>query len=234
LKRSIFLVLFSVVTGGLASAQCLSSNNFCLTGVGNGNSLDGVYVSPYVATVNGVVGTYVICDDFADEVDINESWTATQYTVGAATSNGLFSSSPSPALGYQEVAWLSQQLITGLPTMTAYQQEVYSYAIWSVFDANGTAANPIGVNQVIGTSGTFYNDVQTELGVAANAVENTPTNFSNVAIYTPTGGETCCGRAQEFVTVSTPEAPGVANLAVDFLGLGVLLFAFQRFRLARQ
>ena len=243
LKRSIslliFLVLFSVAAGGLASAQCpvtTPANNFCLTGVGNGNNLYGIYVSPYVATVNGVVGTYVICDDFADEVELNESWTVAQNTVGSAASNGLFSSSTAidPTTGYEEVAWLSQQLITGLPSLTAYQQQVYSYAIWSVFDANGTPSNPIGVNQVIGTTGTFYNDVQTELGDAANAVEHGTTNFSNVAIYTPTGGETCCGPAQEFVTVNTPEAPSVANLAVDFLGLGVLLFAFQRYRLARR
>lgn len=243
MKRSIslliFLVLFSVAAGGLASAQCpvtTPANNFCLTGVGNGNNLYGIYVSPYVATVNGVVGTYVICDDFADEVELNESWTVAQNTVGSAASNGLFSSSTAidPTTGYEEVAWLSQQLITGVPSLTAYQQQVYSYAIWSVFDANGTPSNPIGVNQVIGTTGTFYNDVQTELGDAANAVEHGTTNFSNVAIYTPTGGETCCGPAQEFVTVNTPEAPSIANLAVDFLGLGVLLFAFQRYRLARR
>jgi hypothetical protein len=241
LKRSIslliFLVLFSVAGAGLASAQCpqstIPATNFCLSGVGNGNSLDGIYVSPYQALINGVP-TYVICDDFEDDVNLYETWTATSGTVGSSTV-GLFGSESSAQ--YAQVAWLAGQLITNLPTLTSYQQDLLSYSIWSVFDPGTapTSMNPGGTG-VQGwldsnpSGGLTYAAVQAEVALAP-----TSGNFSNVTVYTPvTGTESCCGRPQEFLTVSTPEAPSAANLAVDFLGLGVLLFGFQRYRLARR
>jgi hypothetical protein len=70
---------------------------------------------------------------------------------------------------------------------------------------------------------------------AAEAVPNDAgsANFSNVTVYTPSPScapGKCAGQAQEFLVVnkvSTPEAPTVANLAVDFLAFGALLFVFR-------
>jgi hypothetical protein len=228
------VILFGAVGVGTAAAQCISSNNFCLTGVGNGNNLYGIYVSPYVATINGV-STYVICDDFSDEVDIDESWTTTQYSIPQAATSGLFGSGQtsgpaytSALFGYEEVAYLSQQLITGLPTMPALQQQALSYAIWSVFEPNQVQSYLS--NYTGGTS--FYNTyVAPDLTAAAtNAASG---SYSNVNVFRPVDGtETCCGNPQEFVRVSTPEAPSAANLGVDFLGFGVLLFAVRRYKFA--
>ena len=133
------VLLLGIAGASTAAAQCApSTNNFCLSGVGNGNSLDGIYVSPYQAVINGVP-TYVICDDFEDDVQVLESWTASSGTVGSSTV-GLFG--PENSAGYAQVAWLSEQLIWNLPTLTSYQQDLLSYSIWAVFDP-GTATTGV-------------------------------------------------------------------------------------------
>ena len=57
----------------LCIAPCaFASSSLTMTGAGN-NVMDGVYVGPYYATVNGAANTPVICDDFADETYIGSS-----------------------------------------------------------------------------------------------------------------------------------------------------------------
>jgi hypothetical protein len=225
-------LLFGVV--GSVSAQsvpCASNgNNFCLTGVGNGNNLDGVYVSPYTATVNGVVNTAVICDDFVDEVALGENWMVNSFSVAGAAANGLFASVPNSILGYEEVAWLSQQLasIPANSPNAAYQQDLLSYSIWAVFEpaaVNGWLTSP-GSSPFLTSSA-----VTTELGIAAAAAPSG--NYSNVTIYSPVSGtQSCCGEPQEFVVVRTAEAPAAAVLGIEFLGLGAMLLLFRRHSLA--
>lgn len=220
------VVLLGVAGASTAAAQCPpSSNNFCLSGVGSGNSLDGIYVSPYQAIINGVP-TYVICDDFEDDVQVTESWMATSGTVGSSTA-GLFG--PENSAGYAKVAWLSEQLIWNLPTLTSYQQDLLSYSIWAVFDPGTATTGVQGWLNANPAGGLTWAEVSAEVASAP-----TSGNFSNVTVYTPvTGTQTCCGRPQEFITVNTPEAPGFANIAADAAGLGLLLFVFgrRRFRL---
>jgi hypothetical protein len=219
------VLLVAVAGAGTAAAQACGpgGNNFCLNGLYNGVSLDGIYVSPYMAIVNGVE-TEVICDDFANEVALGESWTASEGVVGTST-EGLFG--PENSAGYAQVAWLSEQLLMPANLSNPSQQALITYAIWSVFEPTDVEAwlnaNPSG--------GLTWSAVYAESQLAP-----TSGNFSNVDIYTPTGGETCCGTAQEFVVVDAPksaaEASSPAILGIDFLGLGVLLFVFRHQRLA--
>jgi hypothetical protein len=233
--------LFCVVGAGLAVAQCPTplpnGNNFCLSGVGNGNSLYGIYVSPYQALINGSgVPTYVICDDFEDEVILNESWTTTSYSVTGAATNGLFGNTSVPTTTqYEEAAYLSGLLIGNLSNPNPQMQDLLSYSIWAVFDP-GTA--PTSGNSGTGVQGWIdshyipgqltYAAVQQELSVAAANASSS--NYSNVTVYTPTNGSENpgIGRPQEFLVVSTPEAPATANIAVDLLALGGLLFVFRK------
>lgn len=211
----------------MAQACAPDGNNFCLTGVGNGNNLDGIYVSPYTAVVNGVT-TSVICDDFSDDVQIGENWTATAYSVTSAATSGLFagSTTTNPVLGYEEVAWLSQQLLSG--PQTSYQQDLLSYSIWAVFEPTAVDS---WLSAPTSSPSLSWSAVQTEVSAAASAAPSG--NYSDVTVYTPVNGtESCCGRPQEFVVVHTAEAPAAASLAVEFLGLGALLFLFRRFRFA--
>ena len=72
--------------------SALADTSITLTGAGN-NPVDGIYVGPYYATVNGVANTPVICDDFADEVYLNESWGAISPSPTIANPTGaLFAS----------------------------------------------------------------------------------------------------------------------------------------------
>ena len=54
-------------------AQTASIN---LLDPGSGANLAGIYTSPYDGSINGGASVHIICDDFADETYISESWTA--------------------------------------------------------------------------------------------------------------------------------------------------------------
>lgn len=218
------VLLFGFVGAGSAMAQCdySGSNNFCLTAGTYGSPvLDGIYMSPYTAIINGVPTT-VICDDFSDDVDVNETWTVTSGTVGSSTV-GYWGAENSA--NYEEVAWLAQQLLTPAILSNPTQEGIYSYAIWSVFDSN--------VQSYLESTGytATWNAVNSVL-TAYNASQDQATDV--VTVYTPAtpANQTCCGHPQEFLAVSTPEAPAPAILGIDMLGLGVLLFVFRRHRTA--
>lgn len=223
-RISQFAVVLSCVAGyGLAGP---TTTPLILTGAGNYTVLDGIYVSPYTATVNGVVNTPVICDDFVDEVTLGESWSTSVGTVGS-TATGLFGEEN--IQGYGEVAWLSEQLLAN--SSNALLQGQISYAIWSVFEGGA-------VTSWLNT----YGDTTTEAGVTywlAQAAANVPgpgsgSTFSNVTVYTPSpsGAPGTPGQAQEFLVVNTAEASTIANLAIDFLAFGALLFVFRRNKFA--
>jgi len=206
----------------MAACNTSDPNCFILTGTGNNTVLDGIYISPYTAVVNGVT-TAVICDDFVDEVAVGESWDVTTGATGSSNT-GLFGAENSSQ--YQEVAWLSQQLLGNLSNPGI--QGAISYAIWAVFENSAvkTWLNAWGDT-------TTYNSVfvgnNSWLAQAANHTSGNDT----FTVYTPNGNETCCGPAQEFVVMQTgnllaAEAPGPVILGIDLLGLGVLLFVCRR------
>jgi hypothetical protein len=245
ISRLIFLSLFCVAGAGLAAAQTACGptinndpNNFCLTGVGAGYGLDGIYMSPYTATVNGVMNTPVICDDFIDDVYVGETWAVNGYSLTGAAASGLFGGTSSSLTGYEEVAWLSEMLLSSPPSASG----PISFAIWAVFEPTDVqswlASDSNTYNAVFGTPAmNGLPAVQGLLAQAQTAVDGLGTSavaaFSNVTIYTPVAGsQSCCGPPQEFVTIRTAEAPAPAVLGVEFLGLGVLLFAFRRRKFA--
>jgi len=221
-----FAVVFSCMAGFAIAGTPLT-----LTGAGSSIGLDGIYISPYTATVNGVANTPVICDDFADDVYIGESWNASVGTVGSSTT-GLFGAENTR--GYGEVAWLSEQLFINPSNAGAI-----SYAIWSVFEQSAVQSwllsppynDTTTYNAVFGANGWL---AKAQIAVPNDAAS---ANFSNVSVYTPS--PSCpagsCGQAQEFLVVNkvtTPEAATEANLAVDFLAFGALLFVIRRPRTA--
>jgi hypothetical protein len=120
----------------LCIAPCaFASSSLTMTGAGN-NVMDGVYVGPYYATVNGAANTPVICDDFADETYIGSSWNYTPNTF-STLGNALWGNQTK---NYEGAAWLTLQMLSlnGNPA-NATQVGYLSYAIWSLFD--GAALN---------------------------------------------------------------------------------------------
>ena len=190
--------------------------NMVLTGVGDNGVLGGIYVGPYVATINGVT-TDVICDDFVDESSVGEQWTANVSTLSDLSKTKWGSSASQQ---YQQVAWLSLQLMNP-PTScgNANCAGDIQYAIWEVFDPPSSGLDPFDY-----LSGQDKTNAQWWLSQAQQNYAGV--DYSNIAIYTPVNG----GPPQEFVTVKTPEPPLVALLMVNLFGILALLFVYRRRR----
>lgn len=133
------LAAFFLAPGAVAQTSMV------LTGPPPGNTYDGIYVSPYYATVGGSTSVPVICDDFGDDTSIGDHWTATASAF--PTSTGPIATSWGLAGGtlkqYDEVAWLSLALFSlpssVQPANALTQQVIDSFAIWAVFDPTGVA-----------------------------------------------------------------------------------------------
>ncbi len=190
-----------------------------LIGAGPAN-LAGVYVGPYTGVINGVT-TQVICDDFADDTYIGESWQAVQSS---------FSSLTDPRFGaanlllYEQGAWLVLQM---LKPANASSIGAIQYALWELFDPSApfSRLTSYGVNTAAAQSWLT-------LAQAQGPATFTPGEFSNFLVYTPLSGTASCGGGpcptappQEFLALKTPEPAALLVLLLDLLALaGVILF----------
>lgn len=194
----------AVALAVLCFAPCAFANSsLTVTGAGN-NVMDGVYVGPYYATVNGGANTPVICDDFADETYIGSSWnfTANNFsTLGSALWGNQTKS-------YEAAAWLTLQMLAlNSKSSNATQVGYLSFAIWSLFDKS--ALNGLNSTQLAGVN-SWLSKVPSNL---------TPGEFANFAILTPKGctnGPGSCP-GQEFLTL-VPEG-GAAAMYLLLAGL---------------
>lgn len=205
-----------------------ADDTFTITGANPYGYTNGdVYVSPYTATITNGASTLlnngmVICDDYTDEVSVGQSWMVTA-SPASAVSGALFTNSVtwnsqvySNAKAYDALAWLAVNLV-GLspsdPTLSA-DEAAYSYAIWTIFDPSAISdyvGNPLTVDSLI-----------TE-AFAANY------SGAGVTVWTPDPNKgPGNGGPQEFLTVQTPEAPSLANLAFDLTALLAGLFLVRR------
>jgi len=230
--RALPYLIVAAFLGVVPSSFAAQTANMSLTGVGTNGTLGGVYIGPYVGTVNGVT-TPLICDDFIDESYIPETWTADVYSISDYASLRFHSSTaPLAQVGYEEVAWLSQQLTNqslGLPTTCTNTTSIncagdIQYAIWAVFD-------PTALTYITGANRTNAN---TWLSAAQSHYSTG--DYSNVSVYTAVAGTALCGgRAcppgptpQEFIVVRTPEPPFLSLLGVDLSAVGGLIFFLKR------
>ena len=197
-------------------------------------SLAGVYVGAYPVTINGVPAA-AVCDDFAHEIYLNESWQANVNTFSSLSSTTATNfpdvfftgtSTTSQLQLYEEAAWLTGQLLN--PANAAYAGNL-SYAIWQVFDSgsfswleNHTISNNLSTPY---SAAWWLSQAQQSYGSG---------NYSNFAILTPINGTARCGSGpcpsappQEFL-VRTPESPAAVLLGVDLLALVGFIVVFRR------
>ena len=206
-----------------ASAQV----NMTLTGLGTGYTMGGVYVSPYVASIDGV-STYVICDDFTTDISQGLSWSAYQWSLADVTSSGpqkFTSPDWSPYTIQQEydaAAILAESLMANMwdPTLAGE----YSYAIWTMFDP--AAINGWGGNTLTSAQQTAVGNFR-NAALSQAAASGAPAGLK-VSIYTPNP----LTASQEFLVVNTPEPSLPATLGVEFAALIGVMF-FMRRRLVR-
>jgi hypothetical protein len=181
-----------------------------LTGVGNGTVMGGVYVNPYNATVNGTP-TIVICDDFAADSYLGETWTANVSTFSDLSKTKWGTSA---ALQYNEAAWLTIQLLQLSPADTATQSAI-SFAIWELFTP--TASLSLNPTQQAAT--------QVWLDAVAKASQSfSAGQFSDFVVYTPDASKPIMVGG----TVISPTNPPQEFLArirvAEPSALGLLLF----------
>jgi len=228
--------LLAVAVLLFAPASFAQTVTMTLTGV-NGANDGGVYTDPYYGTITSAAGTSsgaIICDDYADESLIGQTWTAvaTNLTSAGTTSNTLKwmgTNGVSTQTLYNAIASLATTMLTK-PAGAA--QEAYSFAIWELTflygKSNGGTPSTVDPFSTLAATDPVLAAAQALLlnPFATNGLLNagtyTPGEFSYVTIYTPTN----VGPPQEFITV--PEASTVAMLGVDLLGLLALGFFFRR------
>lgn len=193
-----------------------------LTSVGDGVVSNGVYVSPYVGTIQQGTSTvytgYMICDDFNTNSYLNTPWTATKTASGAVNSSDKFGSvmfngvSYTQQQAYNAAAYLATQLVLPSNVTNSTAQTNYSFAIWNIFD-NGGASNSSAVLALENTAFTKYD----------NTVQST------VSVYTPSkSNPNGINQSQEFLVVNPNAAPEIdptsAASALTLLLGGLLVF----------
>lgn len=144
LVRGLVLVVTCMVSVAWAQVTLTVQNTAA------GAVMGGVYTSPYGISVNGTP-SLLICDDFATDISLGDSWMATPSTlsqISPASVSGLkFASAPysstilagtTVAEDYATAAVLAAELMTlpnfGTPAENTETAGELSYAIWSVFD----------------------------------------------------------------------------------------------------
>lgn len=192
----------------LPLAQADSSVNMVFTGV-NGVNDGQFYVSPYTGTMNGQTVT-LFCDDIINEVNFGQTWNANVTNLATAVNTSNFSQTryggvstsavfSTPALAYEEAAWLVSQFATNPGDLVNLQ-----YALWDIM-------NP-------GARGNGSSDVQNWLFLASQ--DYGQINLNNFEIVTNCGPLTLTGQVQEFI-VQTPEPGTLALLICGMLALCV-------------
>jgi len=211
-----------------------AQNSMTLTGAGS-NVLGGVYVGPYTATINGV-STQVVCDDWAHDTYIGESWSAsvTDFSNLSGTQNTTKWSltSAQQTQYYEEAAWLMLQMLnpgTACPNSGGDCVGDISFALWSIFD-------PSALNNLTSGSADYKNAVYwlQQAQAAYNNNQLSMSLFSNFLVYSPTGNYSCSGAScastppQEFLVLKTPELSSTVLLGFDMLGLLGLVALFRK------
>ena len=252
------LALFGASPAAGQTTTTTATTTFNLTSPGSGANLAGVYTSPYDGTIgSSTTAVPVICDDFADESYVPETWTAFVTPLSSLVSgttnttlnwlNTVGSTitvdgySLNQAAAYSVAAVLAVDILAA--PVASVQQEDLSYALWGLFDPTGTSGDPGAFSWL-----TSYGDTTDEtnaindLNAAVKYVEapvnslkvQADVNAVTIYSYDTADGVTNCGGCkgppQEFITVTAmAEPPAPALLGVDLLGLVGLVFVARRY-----
>jgi hypothetical protein len=207
--RSVVCFIVLAVALSIGSSAKADTVTVILTGV-SGGVQGGVHTSPYYATVGSLKNVPIVCDDYAHEVYMGESWTASISTFADLSQARFWQTGGESQAAdqattlqlYDEAAYLFNELY-----LQPSQRGDISFALWSIFD-------PSQVESSVGwdsNAAWWLASAQTQTYTAGE--------FSNFEVLTPIAPTS----PQEYL-VRTPE-PSAGLL----LGVGLLaIFAFSR------
>jgi hypothetical protein len=197
----------TLIVLGCALALCANTVPVQFVGStsGLGGPAQGVYYYPYQLIVNGQTVT-VACDDYDNEVYLNEKWNASVNTF-ADLSSTLYGSGAKTQ--YQEAAWLYTQFLP-TPPLSDNVNAAINWAIWDIMDPDTPGFNT--GNPTSNTSSTYWVNL-------ANSQNLSSFNFSDFVIYTPVNNwPSGDGMPQEYIG-EVPEPGTVVLLLTGLLGL---------------
>ena len=198
------------------------ADSLALTLTGGGPATyNNIYVGPYPVSVNGGPSSPMICDDYATDISQNYTWNANAYTFSQLSQmkfygNTSFGNNAStPAQAYEEVFYLSAQMMLQPQNSSNANLAAIHYAIWEIMDPAAASGAPGGS----GPTSTGY--------WLAQAIQNyASVNTADFLVYTPTvPGTSGPGTSQEFIQVINPQnamvpiPPSLLLLGTGLLGL---------------
>ena len=191
-----------------------------------GNNSGGVYTYPYNFTLNGSGSNPLMCTTFNRGITNGESWTANTLGVSnlnATTVQGLEFPSAG-VVGYLEASYLFVEEVSAYNNSNADSEGLYNWAVWDLFIGTDPSASRLSANDEAA--------VQSYLTAAETLGNNgslTPSQFSNLIIYTPT--DISPTGPQEFMGYGTPVLPIPEPGTVTLVGwglAGLLLISHRR------
>lgn len=200
------------------------------------NQWNGYWAYPYTVQIGqGGPAIAVMCDDFVDEIQNNESWSAYGITltqsaltaIGTGQLPSYYGMRPSGVALYEEAAHIFTRVVNGQAPASSG-----SAAVWKLFDSDLNVSGDLIAQQILAEAATWVAGLNGEIA-----------SFDNVALFVPDltapvtnrlGGY----RPQEFLTVvgsgnfhnnDVGQTPEPAT-ALPVLGAGLALVAFGRRR----
>jgi len=215
------LLICCLLAGGTPfAAMRASADTVSMYFIGaDDNNSGGVYTYPYYFTINGSGTNLLFCTTFTKQISPGQQWTANTLGVGALDAGNVLNLEfPAAGVtGYLEASYLFVEEVNAYNGGNTDPEGFYNWAVWDLLSGSDVSGSKLSAGDEAQVQ-TYLNAAET-LG---NDGSLTPSQFSNVTIYTPT--DTSASGPQEFFgqgpeLADVPEAGTVTLVGMGLIGL---------------